>query len=35
MALAEQLYKNSPKTFDLIGRSTNHDENLTVTPPHH
>ena len=26
--MAEQFYRSSPKTFDLIGRSTNHGENL-------
>jgi hypothetical protein len=26
--IAEQLYQSSPKTFNLMGRSTNHGQNL-------
>jgi len=30
--MAEQIYKSSPKTFNLTGRSTNHGENLKTNP---
>jgi len=32
--MEEQLYKSSPKTFDLMRRSTNHGENLKTNPHH-
>jgi hypothetical protein len=30
--MAEQLYKSSPKTFNFMGRSTNHGDNLNTNP---
>jgi len=30
--MAEQLYKSSPKTFDLMRKFTNHGENLKTNP---
>jgi len=30
--MAKQLYKSSPKTFDLMGRSINHGENVKTNP---
>jgi len=30
--MKEQLYKSSANTFDLMGRSTNHGENLKTNP---